>query len=386
MRDFSLVNGGPTHHLMRRVGLAGGEAPLIGRRAVVFSLLAWVSLLALALVQGLAYGTAVRVPFLRDLVAYARFLVALPVLIGAERAVDLWAKAAVQHFASSGLVRAEDLPRFGAAVVRAGWLRDSALGEMALLVAAYARVATLSRGELGTAVSTWHVLPGTTDTLSLAGWWYALFSLPLFLFLLYRWGWRLIIWTALLWRTSRLNLHLLPTHPDLAGGLGFLATVHVRLGLAVFALSAVLSAGIGARWLFQGVPVAAAQGLLVGYVILCPLLILAPLFLFTGQLMQCRTRGLLEYGALANRYTQEFDAKWMQSKGPEGEGLLGTPDLQSLADLGNSFAIIRNMRPFPFDSLTVLVLVAAALVPMAPLLFAVMPLADIVKKIMGFLA
>jgi hypothetical protein len=258
--------------------------------------------------------------------------------------------------------------------------------EAVLLVAAYARVVSLSRGELGTAVSTWHVLPGTAGALSLAGWWYALVSLPIFLFLLYRWGWRLIVWAVLLWRTSRLDLRLLPTHPDLAGGLGFLAVVHVRLGLLVFAFGAVLSASVAERWLFLGVPVARYQGLLLGFAVLWPLLALAPLFAFTGKLIGCRTRGLLEYGALADRYTQEFDTKWLRGGGPEGEKLLGTADLQSLADLANSFAVIRKMRPFPFDSLTVLVLVAAALLPMAPLLFAVMPLADIVEKIIRFLA
>jgi len=383
---FSLVNGGPSHRLMLRVGLARPDAPRLGKRAVVISLFAWLPLLALALAQGLAYGTAVRVPLLFDLVTYARFLIALPVFIGAERVIDRWASAALRHFRDSDLVREEDAPRFEWALREAGFLRDSAWVEAVLLVAAYGRVVSLARGELGTAVSTWHVLPGTTGALSLAGWWYALVSLPIFLFLLYRWGWRLIVWAVLLWRISRLDLRLLPTHPDLAGGLGFLAEVHIRLAPLVFAFSAVVSAGVGERWLFLGTPVARYEGPLLGFAILFPLLGLAPLFAFIGKLIGCRTRGLLEYGALADRYTQEFDAKWLRGGGPEGEKLLGTADLQSLADLANSFAVIRKMRPFPFDSLTVLVLVAAAVLPMTPLLFAVMPLADLVKKILRFLA
>src|SRR4029453_15224088 len=44
--------------------------------------------------------------------------------------------------------------------------------------------------------------------------------LPLFQFLAWRWSARLLIWWQLLWRIQRLDLQLLPTHPDLAGGPG----------------------------------------------------------------------------------------------------------------------------------------------------------------------
>ena len=61
--------------------------------------------------------------------------------------------------------------------------------------------------------------------LSMAGWWHALVSVPMFQFLLLRWYFRVFIWARFLWRMSRINLKLVPTHPDRVGGLGFLTNV-----------------------------------------------------------------------------------------------------------------------------------------------------------------
>jgi hypothetical protein len=94
-------------------------------------------------------------------------------------------------------------------------------------------------------------LPGATAVfdparagagMTLSGWWYWYFCLPLFRFLLFRWLWRLGIWWDFLRRVAKLDLHLVPTHPDRAGGLGYLEVVHTNFFPLVFAFSAVLSA------------------------------------------------------------------------------------------------------------------------------------------------
>jgi hypothetical protein len=54
-----------------------------------------------------------------------------------------------------------------------------------------------------------------------------------------------------------------------------------------------------------------------------------------------------KYGTLANKYVTEFDEKWMGDEKTD-EQLLGTADIQSLADLGNSYAGVRDMRIVPF--------------------------------------
>ena len=80
----------------------------------------------------------------------------------------------------------------------------------------------------------------TAGHVTAAGWWYLAAAFPIFRFLMLRWAARLLIWGCLLIAFLRLDLQLIPTHPDLAGGLASLGVAHVGLAALSFALSAVL--------------------------------------------------------------------------------------------------------------------------------------------------
>jgi hypothetical protein len=126
--------------------------------------------------------------------------------------------------------------------------------------------------------------------------------------------------------------------------------------------------------------------MILGYVVLVLLILLGPLLIFSFRLFEVKRRGLLEYGALANQYTRTFDRKWIRGEAPEGEALIGSADIQSLADLGNSFQIIREMRLAPIDLWTTIVPMAAfTAVPFLPLALTVLPFEEILKKIIGIL-
>ena len=93
-----------------------------------------------------------------------------------------------------------------------------------------------------------------------------------------------------------------------------------------------------------------------------------------------KRRGLREYGRVATAYVRGFDAKWLRGGAPPGESLLGSADIQSLNDLAGSFDIIRRMRIVPFGPALILILVAATLAPMVPLLFLVFPLEELLVR------
>lgn len=125
--------------------------------------------------------------------------------------------------------------------------------------------------------------------------------------------------------------------------------------------------------------------IIIGYVVLIVTVFLCPLVFFTPKLIQAKRRGLLEYGTLANEYTRSFDRKWIKGEPPEGEAILGSADLQSLADLGNSFDIVKKMRVFPFGRSSIISLAAFGVIPMSPLLLTVFPLEELVMKILKLL-
>jgi len=117
----------------------------------------------------------------------------------------------------------------------------------------------------------------------------------------------------------------------------------------------------------------------LAFVILLVVAVLAPLFSFTLQLARARREGLAEYGALASSYVMDFDQKWLRSK-VNDEKLLGTGDIQSLADLGNSFAVVREMRTVPFVTDDVIRLLVATVAPLVPLLLTIMSLDQLVTQ------
>jgi hypothetical protein len=362
---FSLVAGGPLYRLAQRTGLVRDEREL-ARVGLVAALATWLPLLLLASAEGslVAGGT---MPFYLSVGTHARFLVAIPLLFAAEawagpRLTDL-----LDTVIESRLVPPSELRELEAAVRRARRSRDSTVAEVALLGLAAIMMVAGVRGDLGVDVSSWRTA-GAGDGFGLAGWWYAVVSLPIFQFLLGRWGWRLLIWTVFLWRVSRLDLKLVPTHPDRAGGLGYLGVAQSHFIVLTVAVSTVLAAGFAEKIVFTGKPVQAFIVPVVGIVVLNAVLFLGPLAFFSARLLAVKRLGLREYGVLAAGYVHAFDARWLRGGVPVDESILGAGDIQSLADLANSYEVIRHMRIVPFGPSVVLALTAAATAPMLPLL------------------
>ncbi len=257
--EFEL--GGPAYRLMQRIGLIQGVGPSIGRRVVGFLLITWVPLLLFALIEGRALGPTPRESLLLDFATYARFFLAVPLIFVAEVVTGPRLRAAGIHFIQGNFVRPEDL-RF-----------------------------TVETWTGGAATASWRFAPQPGGVgLSLAGLWYQFVAVPILQFFMYRWLWRLFIWTGFLRDLSRLNLNLVATHPDRAGGLGFLGGAHVTLAIFAFALSCVLSAYVAFQVYFEAVPIETFRVLFVIYLVLMELICLGPLLLFVPLLARSSYR------------------------------------------------------------------------------------------------
>ena len=381
--DFSVVLGGPLYQLVRRAHLSGDALELLRRRIVVISLLAWLPLLVLSALGGRAWGRAVAVPFLVDLDVHARFLVTLPLLIVAEMVVHQRMRPVARQFVERGLIGPPSRARFDAALASAQRLRNSAVAEALLIVFVYA-VGLLVWPHYGALdVATWYGEPADGGRqLSLAGRWFVYVSLPLFQFILFRWYFRIFVWIRFLWQVRRCALSLVPTHPDRVGGLGFLSGTVVAFAPLLAAHGALLAAMMASRIFFQGDTLRDFMLEIAVVVAFLLLLVLGPLLLFMPDLAAARRTGLREYGTLAQRYVREFADKWLRGGAPAGEPLIGSADIQSLADLGNSFEIVRSMRVVPFTRDTVVQLAVITLVPVAPLLLTLVSLEELLERLL----
>jgi hypothetical protein len=385
--DFSLVLGGPLFQLLRRAHLSDDALLMARQRIIVISLFAWLPLLVLSVLEGRALGSSVAVPFLRDVEVHVRYLIALPLLIGAELVVHRRMRSVVELFLERRLIPESAMPRFDAAIASAFRWRNSVLAEVLLIAVVYGvGILIVWRQYLALDASTWYATPsGDGTTLSFAGIWYGYVSLPLFQFLLVRWYFRLVIWARLLWQVSRIELRLIPTHPDRLGGLGFLSATVYAFTLLAVAHGALLAGPLANRIFYLGAQLLEFKAEIAVTLAFVLAIVILPLLVFVPQLAQAKRTGLREYGTLGERYVREFDAKWLRGGAPDGEALVGSADIQSLADLGNSYEVVRTMRPVPVTKEMVIQVAVATLAPIVPLALTMMPLEELLKKLIGIL-
>ena len=379
--DFSLVLGGPLYQLYLRSGLIRPSADLVERRILLFIVVAWLPLAILTLAGGSAFG-GVQVPFAFDLGVHARLLLALPLLIAAELIVHQRVQATVRQFVDRGIVAAADRARFDAIIASVMRLRNSTPIEIALAMAAITFGYWVWRERMAMQIGSWYVEIDAAGggNLTAAGWWYAFVSLNLFRFVLLRWYFRLLVWYVFLWRVSRLPLRLNPLHPDRAGGLGFIGNSVFAFIPLLVAQTAVLAGVIGNRILHEGAALPAFYMEIASAVALLMALVLAPLPFFVFQLARAKREGTREYGLLAMRYADAFRDKWLGGQHPAGEPLIGSADIQSLADLAGAHDVLREMRVLPFSMQTIVRLAIVVALPYLPLVLAMIPLEELVGR------
>jgi hypothetical protein len=377
--DFSLVLGGPLFQLLRRFRLGGDHFEFLKRRILAITLMAWLPLLILTDINAFTGGVA-RVSFLRDVEVQVRFLVALPVLIAAELLVHLRLRPIVRRFVERRIVSLQDLPRFDRAVASAIRLRNSIPLEVGLWVVVYAAGLWVWNSRVDLNVTTWYTKPGGRWNLTPAGFWYVFVSIPILQLILLRWYLRFVIWYRFLWQVSRLNLHLVPTHPDRCAGLAFLGKSVYAFGPILFAQGSMLAGVVASRVLYRGESLLSFKLQIAGFVAFFVAAILGPLLMFTPQMAQAKRKGLADYGAVAQRYVDDFEQKWVEDPAPINE-LLGTGDIQSLADLGNSYGMVRDMRPVPFGLDDITRLAATTAAPFLPLLLTIFSLEELIIRV-----
>jgi hypothetical protein len=436
--DFSIVLGGPLFQFLRRIGLITPSLGLFKKRIIAITLFAWLPLLLLSLFEGKAWANT-EMPFLLDMEASVRFLVALPLLIVAELLVHTRLRTIVGQFVEQDIITKNTLPKFKELIESAMNLRNSMPIELFLLFLTFVGGHYLTNTvgileQISANTNSWYadnaelrgceeinftvieekngsdfedfserrishppeekssedesIFPSrTVKVISLrpltpAGYWYIFVSRPLFQFLLFRLYFRVIVWIRFLWQTSKLNLNLISTHPDHACGLGFLAISVIAFIPFILAHGTLMAGIIGNAIFYAGAKLPEFIGLLISIVIFLQVLILGPLVPFARNMLRAKLAGIRYYGALASEYTHEFDRKWVHEVTTHTE-LLGSSDIQSLADIGNSFQVIRHIQTFPFNKQTSLQLALFTLLPVVPLLLTMVPLEELLKKLIG---
>jgi hypothetical protein len=383
--NFSLVSGGPLYQLWRRTRLTGDAMQGAHRRVFAAVVLTWVPLLLLSIVEGRAWGDHVVVSFLMDAETHVRLLVAVPLLILAEVKAHRELPSIMRCFVDRGLISAAERPRLDAAVAAAVRLRNSVAAELLIIVLVYGvGMLIIRRTQFLLDTETWYATAATGGGLRLtaAGWWGALVAMPLVQFLCVRWFFRLFVWGRFLWQVSRIPMNLEPAHPDGTAGLHFIALFERACRMVMLAMGAVLAGMIANKILYAGAGLLDFKVEAVGMVVLLIFMVFGPMLFFTPRLLDVKHHGIADYGRLGQRYAREFDRKWVRGEPPADEPLLGSADIQSLADLRNSFLVVKDIRWTPFDLWDVVTLAAFTVLPLAPLLLTTFSVEEIIDRLL----
>lgn len=382
---FSIIKGGLLERGLRFLRIVRPDDPKNALRKIIFFIsITWVPLLIMTLVSGLFWSDKVQIPFLYDFPVHIRFLVALPLMILAEGMADKRIKLIVNQFGKAGLLHEDGLQKFELAKVRADRMVESPWTEGFFILFILANISF--RWVIhDVVVSSWQFPEiEATSAASAATWWFVTISIPIFQFIILRWLWRWIIWFRLHFMISKSNLNLSPTHPDKAGGIGFLGEPPAPFAMLTLALGLVLSAVIAARMIFNNHQLSQYYVLIGVFIFLCIVINIVPLLVYFKPLRLARIRGIFEYSALIQKHHLQFTSKWFESNTNE-ELLIGNPDISSMCDFSPVYDSVEKMHPFPFDIKTMVTVVLTSIVPLIPLAALIMPVGELVKVLVGIL-
>lgn len=380
---FSLVTGDPLHRAQRLVGLIPARGLGTARRIAIAVALTWLPLVLWALWNHLLLPGTAAEPLLRHFGIHARFLVALPLFLASEGLVERSLRRVLPQFISSGVVDESLEPAFRRVLVAAGRLRDSRLALLVILALVVAASVTGWERAVDNHELLW---TGPVAGGGFATVWFSWVSRPIFLLVLFAWLWRLVVVTRLFQQLAGLDLRLVPTHPDRAGGIGFVEKLPAAFAPFFFGIAIAIAGRWGHDALYHALPVddlrVSAALLVVGSVLLG----LAPLFMFTGRLLALKRRSLVGVGALLADYGRLFDRRWLRRETVDDRGLLGAPEIGPVADTVALYEAIIRMRAVPVSRGSIVPLALAAALPVVPVFATQMPFKEALFKLLGPLA
>ena len=381
--QFSLVSGGLLHDLLRRIGLLDNDGLPKHSVCIGLALMAWGIPGLLSLLQGLQTSQNDGWSYFTDPLTYTRYLIAIYVLMATERYADSRLSHVIDHFKQSKILPSDHIVDFDNVIRSADKTTASLFAEFVLLIVAFIMAGPITAHAIELIYGTWEGhSTGQGSVFSWAGYTARYLSTPIFLFLVFRWGWRFLVWTWLLFRISKLELSLQPLHPDRSAGLGFLSVYPSVYSGLVIAISCVAASSMYREFGIQQSADGTIYMAVFTWIALNAIVFFGPLLFFSKQLLAARDRAILDYGKMASRHHDLIKKRWIDREYADEE-LLGSSDITSAGEMNAAVESVHNIRLIPIDSVSVYQLIIAAGVPMVAVVSTVLPVTELFKWLTG---
>ena len=384
---LSLVRGDAMYRAQRAIGLIPARGLGLGRRALLLALVTWTPIAVWAFLAHRALPGVAGEPLLQHFGIPVRCLIAIPLLVLAEGVAHVVSMRLVPYFVASGVVRESDVPAFREVVRGVGALRDSTRPWVILL-------AVLAAWTYLTPVATdvhevvWASDSGETKTgLGFGALWFLYVARPVYFALLLGWMWRVVLVFVLLRRIARLELSLVPSHPDGAMGLAFLEGLPTSFSLVALASSTV----VASRWahdvIYHGVHVNTLRLPAIALLVLNVLLFTGPLLAFLPKLAPARRAALLQYGALVGGQGRLVHRRWIEGDASVAdEPLLSAPEIGPVADATALYEAVARSRTILIGKRALLAILVPAALPLLAVFAIEVPVKELLMKVLTTLA
>ena len=361
-KPFSPVDDEPPLRLQRAAHLAPPSGLGVIRRAVFFALLTWVPIALWAWARGrFLHAATPGEPLLQHYGVHVRCLVAIPLLIIGEATLHTAALRYFPQFITSGLVNDSARPTFEATIHTVRRWRDASLPWLAILGTALAWT-LVDRAANHADEMSWAV--DATGSLGFGGVWFAYVVRPIFLTLLLGWLWRIVLLVVLFSKIARLNLSFVASHPDRAGGVGFIE----RLPAAFAPVGLALSAMIASHWahtiVHHGQTLPSLRLPAATFAVVWSLLMIAPLVPLTPALLRAKLAALPSYSAVVAEQGRAIRRRWIDGTTKVEGPLLEPEGIGVAADAATMYGQVRAMRTMLISKISLVAILVPIAVPM----------------------
>lgn len=379
--QFSVLEDEPPLKMARWLHFAPPGGFGAGRRAIFLALITWVPIAVWAMATGNVRWQLHGESLLQHYAVHVRCLVYIPLLILAE---PVFYRMTRRYGAFLALaMQADQKESYKEVLRRMRRLRSSGWPWIVML-ALVVLVALTTETAGGVDALAWAI--GPEGRLGFGGMWFMWVVRPLSSLLLLAWLWRLLLLTIWLGHMARLKPELVPTHPDRAGGIGFLDELPVAFSLVTFAVSLQIGARLAHEILQHGARIQSFQLPLTGFAVGWSLMLMAPLLVFAPVLVRQRRKALLQYSALVGRQGRLVHRRWILGEDVGQQDLLAAPEIGPITDAADIYEAVRRMRLLPISLRTLLGILLPMIVPLLGLYALQAPLRELGMYLLKMLA
>jgi hypothetical protein len=357
--------------------------------AISLLLITWFPLALLTFIDG-TFNGGVQLPFIMDYSRQSRLLLGIPLLVLIHEVVYRKIPMVLQYI-TEVLILPGDRQQFISVTLRksksysnSAWVQ----GVMILLIFGLA-LSPIGGGrffEANGGEGSWIMSADAgTDNLSRAGRWMQYVSIPVFQFLFARWVWRYGVWVALLYRISRMNLRLHPSHPDGAGGLGILVLAQRNFNVFFFVCGLVISGNMVASFQSATITFDTVKIEILGFILLTLLVIFFPMLFFTGKLIMTKYQGNLYLGKAGLHASELFEEEWVKGMAEKQQISRETVDPSMHADYTGVYRYLQGMSIVPIRLSDIILISIVQFLPFIPVFFMHFSIIELMEKILGLL-